>query len=68
MTKLLLWGFPELSPEKQVVENGMKDIIRRNYENFWYVNIETPSVELNSVLTSKWWEEVSKQIFWVYWN
>lgn len=66
MAKLLPGWFGELTPNKQKIQNEMKDIIVRNYETFWYVNIETPAVELNEVLTSKWWEEVSKQIFWLY--
>lgn len=66
MAKLLPGWFPELTPEKQIVENNVKNIIKSNYERFWFVNIETPAVELNDVLTSKWWDEVSKQIYWVY--
>lgn len=66
MTKLLPGWFPELTPEKQIVENNIKDIVKFNYERFWFVNIETPAVELNEVLTSKWWDEVSKQIYGVY--
>ncbi len=67
MAKLLPWWFGELTPDKQKVQNVMKEIIVRNYESYWYLNIETPAVELNEVLTSKWWEEVWKQIFWLYW-
>jgi len=67
MKNLLPGWFTELTPDKQVIENGIKDIIKTNYENFGYVNIETPAVELNEVLTSKWWDEVWKQIFWLYW-
>ncbi len=66
MAKLLPGWFPELTPDKQIVENNIKDIVKSNYERFWFVNIETPAVELNDVLTSKWWDEVSKQIYWVY--
>jgi len=66
MAKLLPGGFGELTPDKQKVQNMMKDIIIKNYETFGYVNIETPAVELNEVLTSKWWEEVGKQIFGLY--
>lgn len=66
MAKLLVWGFSELLPEKQWIENSIRDIIRKNYELFWYVNIETPAIESNQVLTSKWWEEVSKQIYGLY--
>lgn len=67
MTKLIPGWFNELTPNKQVIENWIKSIIVNNYQKFWYVNIETPAVELNEVLTSKWWDEVWKQIFWLYW-
>ncbi len=66
MKNLIPGWFPELLPKKQVIENKMKNIIQSNYEKFWYVSIETPSIELNEVLTSKWWDEVSKQVFWLY--
>lgn len=66
MKNLLPGGFGELTPEKQIIENSIKNIIIKNYQRFWYVNIETPAVELNEVLTSKGWEEVGKQIFWLY--
>ncbi|EKE27362.1 MAG: histidyl-tRNA synthetase [uncultured bacterium (gcode 4)] len=68
MKKNLLPGwFPELSPLDQAIENQIKDIIRETYETYWYFNIETPAIEYNEVLIAKWWEEVSKQIFWLYW-
>lgn len=66
MAKLLPGGFQELTPDKQIIENAMKDIIRKNYENYWFVNIETPAVESTNVLTAKGWDEVGKQIFWLY--
>jgi len=67
MKNLIAWWFGELTPDKQIIKNGIKDIISNNYKKFWYVNIETPAVELNEVLISKWWDEVSKQIFGLYW-
>ncbi len=67
MKNLLPWGFGELTPDKQIIENSIKNIIETNYDKYWYVNIVTPAVELNEVLTSKWWEEVWKQIFGLYW-
>lgn len=66
MPKLLPGWFWELSPEKQAIENKLREIIKINYEKYWYFNISTPAVELNSVLTAKWGSEVSKQIFWLY--
>ena len=67
MTKLLPGWFPELTPDKQGLENELRDIIKTIYKKYWYINIETPSIETNEILTSKWWDEVSKQIFWLYW-
>ncbi len=66
MAKLLPGWFQEFSPTQQVIENRMKEIIRKNYEIYGFANIETPAVELTSVLTSKWWDEVGNQIFWLY--
>jgi hypothetical protein len=34
MTKLLSGGFPELTPEKQIIENNMKGIIKNTFEKF----------------------------------
>lgn len=67
MAKLLPGWFPELLPDQQWLENELRDIISSNYKKYWYINIETPVVEKTDILTSKWWEEVSKQIFWLYW-
>lgn len=58
--------FPELTPDKQIIENNLKEIIAKNYKKSWFINIETPTIELNSILTAKGWEEVAKQIFWLY--
>mgnify|MGYP002776614528 CR=1 FL=1 len=40
MKNLLPWGFGELTPEKQIIENSIKNIIIKNYQRFWYVNID----------------------------
>ena len=54
-------GFPELLPEIRMVEQRWLDEIRRAFESFGYVNIETPSVEEVEVLTAK--GEVDKEIY-----
>jgi len=64
---LKVWGFNELKPEQKIIEEQIFDIVKKNYRQFGYTPIETPAVERNEVLTAKWWGEVSKQIFWVYW-
>lgn len=58
--------FPEWLPLEQALENKMKELISKEYQKYWYINIETPAVERNDVLTSKSWAEVSKQVFWLY--
>ena len=64
---LKVWGFNELKPEQKIIEEQIFDIVKKNYRQFGYTPIETPAVERTEVLTAKWWGEVSKQIFWVYW-
>jgi len=59
-------GFIDYNPEKQAIFNKIKNIIENNYSKFWFACIETPSVENNSVLTAKGWDEVAKQIFGLY--
>lgn len=46
-------GFPEWLPNEKVLENRLLAIIRRHYESFGFVPIETPAVELREVLTAK---------------
>jgi len=58
--------FPELLPEEKIIEEKIVNIIKSNYQKFGYTPIETPAVERNFVLTAKWWNEVSKQIFGLY--
>jgi len=58
--------FPELLPEEKIIEEKIITIIKTTYQRFGYTPIETPAVERNSVLTAKWGNEVSKQIFWLY--
>ena len=59
-------GFVDYDPVKQNIFNNLKNIIEKNYKKNWFVNIETPAVENNSVLTAKGWDEVAKQIFGLY--
>ena len=59
-------GFIDYNPKKQKIFNEIKNIIEKNYQKFWFVNIETPAVENNTVLTAKGWDEVAKQIFGLY--
>jgi histidyl-tRNA synthetase len=57
----LLRGFEEYSPDDQLHFNRLIDIIRRNFELFGFLPIETPSAERREVLTSK--GGVEKEIY-----
>ena len=58
----LLKGFDqEYLPHEQLQFNHLVDIVRRNFELFGFLPIETPSAELREVLTSK--GGVEKEIY-----
>lgn len=59
-------GFPEYSPAEQIIFDEVQKIIEKNYKSFGYAHIQTPAVEVNSVLLSKNGEDAGKQIFWLY--
>ena len=40
-----LKGFMELIPKDQILFNRIKDIIRKNYEKFGFLPIDTPVLE-----------------------
>src|SRR4030095_7570162 len=50
----LLKGFDqEFLPQEQLQFNALLDLVRRNFERFGFLPIETPSAERIEVLTSK---------------
>jgi histidyl-tRNA synthetase len=50
----LLRGFDqEYLPREQLQFNALVDLVRRNFESYGFLPIETPSAELKEVLTSK---------------
>src|SRR5688572_15599871 len=58
----LLKGFDqEYLPHDQLQFNHLVDIVRRSFERFGFLPIETPSAELREVLTSK--GGVEKEIY-----
>jgi histidyl-tRNA synthetase len=57
----LLRGFEEYSPDEQLQFNRLVDIIRRNFELYGFLPIETPSAERREILTSK--GGVEKEIY-----
>lgn len=46
-------GFPEFLPGEQIALERVKDVIRRGFERFGFVPVETPAVETKAVLTAK---------------
>lgn len=58
-------GTLELLPRDQMVFQHMFDVIRRGYERFGFVQIETPVFEMKDVLLTKSGGETEKQVYFV---
>ena len=58
-------GTLELLPREQMVFQYMLDAIRRGYERFGFVPVETPVFELKDVLLTKSGGETEKQVYFV---
>lgn len=56
-------GFMELLPKEQIEFNRMYDIIRRTYERFGFIPLDTPVLEFADVLLAKAGGETEKQIY-----
>ena len=56
-------GFMELLPEEQILFNQIKDTIRKNYEKFGFLPLDTPIIEDSKVLLAKAGGETEKQIY-----
>ncbi len=59
----ILSGFMELNPTDQILFNKMMDIIRKNYEKFGFLPIDTPVIEKTEVLLAKGGGETEKQVY-----
>jgi len=59
----VLPGFMELLPAEQIVLNSMFDTIRRIYEQYGFVPIDTPVIERAEVLFAKVGGETAKQVY-----
>lgn len=59
----ILTGFMELLPEDQIQFNKMMDTIRRVYEQFGFLPLDTPTIEISEVLLAKAGGETEKQIY-----
>lgn len=58
-----LSGYMELLPKDQIKFNNMVDIIKRNYEYFGFLPLDTPILEASEVLLAKAGGETEKQIY-----
>ena len=58
-------GTLELLPLEQVGFQRMLDTIRRNYERFGFLPIETPAIEFADVLLTKTGGETERQVYFV---
>ena len=56
-------GFMELLPEDQIAFNRMYDTIRRVYERYGFLPLDTATIELSEVLLAKAGGETEKQIY-----
>ncbi|WP_448098315.1 histidine--tRNA ligase [Luteibacter yeojuensis] len=58
-------GVLELLPLDQIAFQRMLDTIRRNYERFGFLPIETPAIEHSDVLLTKTGGETERQVYFV---
>ena len=56
-------GFMELLPESQVLFNEIMEKIRKSYEKFGFLPLDTPIIESSEVLLAKAGGETEKQIY-----
>jgi histidyl-tRNA synthetase len=59
----ILPGFMELLPHDQIAFNYMQDTIRRNFEKYGFLPIDTPIIEKSEILLAKGGGETEKQIY-----
>jgi histidyl-tRNA synthetase len=58
-------GVLELLPLDQIAFQRMLDVIRRNYERFGFLPVETPAIEHADVLLTKTGGETERQVYFV---
>jgi histidyl-tRNA synthetase len=58
-------GVLELLPLEQIAFQGVLDTIRRNFERFGFLPVETPAIELSDVLLTKTGGETERQVYFV---
>lgn len=62
-TPAILPGFMELLPKDQMLFNRMMDTIRKTYETFGFIPLDTPTIEKAEVLLAKSGGDTEKQIY-----
>ncbi len=63
ITPSILPGFMELLPADQLVFNNMLDTIRKTYEMYGFIPVDTPLIEKSEVLLAKSGGETEKQVY-----
>ena len=63
VTPRTLPGFMELLPKEQILFNQIEDKIRKSYEKYGFLPIDTPIIEHSEVLLAKAGGETEKQIY-----
>lgn len=58
-------GVMELLPRDQIAFQRMLDVVRRNFERFGFLPVETPVFELSDVLLTKTGGETERQVYFV---
>jgi len=58
-------GVMELLPREQIAFQRMLDVVRRNFERFGFLPVETPVFELSEVLLTKSGGETERQVYFV---
>jgi len=59
----ILSGFMELLTEEQIVFNELQDKIKKVYESYGFLPIDTPVIEYSNILLAKAGGETEKQIY-----
>ncbi len=63
ITPSILPGFMELLPADQIVFNNMLDTIKKTYEKYGFIPLDTPMIEKSEVLLAKSGGETEKQVY-----
>lgn len=63
VTPSILPGFLELLPPDQMVFNQMMDTIKKTYETYGFIPLDTPMIEKSEVLLAKSGGETAKQVY-----